>query len=371
MTKLKWDQIGGADFAPFFEQSGAPEPLRNSGRAFFGAASQHGQQTEGNVTGGSWLQGFAVPDSGDLITDWDYYEDVARVASVSTFGIAISGVSRTAGGGLEAIGVVGAVVNDNGIGRDAWGFYGDAVSAHANAGITNGIEVNATNLVGTSPLGGATPYRAYTDRMTGVANFAAGSDATVFGRSYAVDWMLNVANNGAAFWTGINFRFDAIMREGVADDTTAPGNTGYARAIGLAHDQGLSWYSRDSVSGAGTQAEVVRMYSTVDSAATRWEMVFSDTAWALNDRVAPSGAQFQVLYVPDATSNVRVGAAAVGSSPFIEAAGTAENINLYARGKGNGRFGFGTFIPTGDNAIVGHVEIVTADGVVRKLGVVA
>jgi len=336
-TKFNFDQIETAAITPFFSMPGAPAPPAIRGaRAFLGDGWRHGQQTDGNVTGGSWLQSFVA--AGRTITDWDYFEDQARLAVVSNFGSAGAFISRTSGGG-DAIGAIGAAVND-GVGFDAWGAYLDAVSANAAAGVTHGLEVDITNIVGVSPMGGATPYRGYTSRMMGALFLAGGSDAVAMqGRSYANDWAINVVNNGGAFHTGLNFRFDALMREGHADDTTTPGNTGYAHAISLAHDHGITWFSRDPLGAAGTQTEAVRMYSTIDNPATLMEVVFGDTTIAFNDKSGSDGALFQIGYIPNAGASVRVLPVPVGSAPIIEAQGTNANINLIARGKGTGLFG--------------------------------
>ena len=414
MSKLTWDQVGEpVSPARFFSTPGAPAApaVRQNGRAFFGPGWNHGQQTDGNVTGGSWLQGFSA--NGVNIDDWDYFEDQARVSSVSDFGVAISGVSRTYGAS-DAIGVVGAAVNDSTNKLTAWGGYLDAVKANANAGATIGLEIDAANLVGTSPLGGVTPYRTYAEGMVGVLQLGAGSDSAVFGDSYAVDWFINIARNGGAAWTGINFKHDAIMREGVGDTKASPGNSGYARAISLATEQGLSWYSKNAVivaagsfevgktyiiqsvgttnfvslgattntvgtpfvataagSGTGTaslvgsQSEAVRLYSAVSSPSVKLEQVFSDTVIAFNELTASAGALFQIGVRADAGAHVLVDPAPVGGAPVIKAAGSNANINMLAMGKGTGLFGFGQFTDTGGGN--GYVRIITQNGKVIRL----
>ena len=177
----------------------------------------------------------------------------------------------------------------------------------------------------------------------------AGSAAVVFGRSYAVDVFTNYVGNGAAAWTGINFRFDALMREGMSDDRTVPGNEGYARAIAMANDQGLSWYSRDPESTAGTQQEVVKVFSTVDNSTVRYEMEFSDGALSINEQESPGSSLFRVLYISDGGAFIQVNPAAVGGAPAISAEGANADINLTLRPKGSGIVN----TPNGANMSVG------------------
>ena len=380
MSKLTWDQVGEpVSPARFFSTPGAPAApaVRQNGRAFFGKCWNHGQQTDGNVTGGSYLQGFTIDANGktETITQLDYGEDTARVVSVSDFGIALSGAVRTSGGSgpEQGIGLFALALNDDGTTpAAAWAAYIEANRIHANAGITIGAEINASQFPAPSSRGAVGPYGAKGTDWVNILRIAGGSDGRttfpaegVFPRSFAVNAGITFANNGAAMHEGIVFDFNALMREGVADDRSSPGNVGYALAIVMAHEQGLSWFSRDPVSGAGTQAEVVRMHASVDSPNIRWEMVFSDGAWSLNDRDAPNGAQFQVGYLANAAAHVFVRPAALGSAPFIEARGVSDNINLLAMGKGTGLFGFGKFTNTGGGN--GYVRIATETGNIIRL----
>ena len=53
--------------APFYASPGAPAaPATRGTRAFFGVAKDHGMQTDGSVTGGSWLQSFAAVVPGEI-----------------------------------------------------------------------------------------------------------------------------------------------------------------------------------------------------------------------------------------------------------------------------------------------------------------
>lgn len=61
MQQITYDQIEPGDVVPFYTSPGAPAaPATRGTRAFFGLAKDHGMQTDGSVTGGSWLQSFAA-----------------------------------------------------------------------------------------------------------------------------------------------------------------------------------------------------------------------------------------------------------------------------------------------------------------------
>jgi hypothetical protein len=398
-ARIQGDQYSPGAATPFYNAPGAPaSPFIRGPRAMFGLALNHGGQTDGNVTGGSWLQSFASGGAVNPVIAWDYVEDQARLASVSDFGIGASGASRT--NGLDAIGVAGFAVASHANSFKAWGGYFDAARVIAGAGSVTGIEVNAAQVQAASPgnvgwsdfwLYGRTPYKSTTSGEAISTRIAGGSDAAVFGTSFAVDAGIDFVNNGGAMWTGINFRFNAIMRVGITDDKTDPGNTGYARAISMAHDQGLSWYSRDAVlvtagafvigrtyiiqsvgttnfialgaasntigvsfvatgvgsgtgtaSLAGSQGEVVRIYSSCDSEDTRIEQVFSDTAISWNETVSPGAALFQIDYISNAGANIYVEAGPIGGTATVGSRGANANITLTLAPKGTGWLAFGS-----------------------------
>ncbi len=61
MQQITYDQIEPGEVAPFYSSPEAPSaPATRGTRAFFGLAKDHGMQTDGSVTGGSWLQSFAA-----------------------------------------------------------------------------------------------------------------------------------------------------------------------------------------------------------------------------------------------------------------------------------------------------------------------
>jgi hypothetical protein len=316
------------------------------------------------VAGGSWLQLFdSLGDDGNAdfiarVTGWDYFEDTARWSASNDGGIGLTGASRTTSD-LDALGVAGVAVNRD-HGKKAWGAYLDAVSTSLDSGITHGIEVNATALH-PSELGGLTPYNVFTPRMTGVMNLAVGSDRLVFGASNPVDWVRMCQTNGGQALAGDVWR-DGLLVRG-ADD--------YARAVSMPWMYGLSWYSQNSGGAAGEQEEVVRIFSSVQNSARRWRMNFTDGSLSVDEGVSAGASLFRVNWRDDATSHVAVTAGGASSSPQIGPGGAAANINFLATGKGTGRFGFGQFTSGSDAAITGYVEIVTTEGTVRKLAVIA
>lgn len=334
----------GALAGPFFETDlvKAAPAQRHAGRTFIGEGWEHNQRTDGSVEGGSWLQSFPTAGSVNPAVEWDYAEDMARLAVVSNFGLAITGASRTFGG-TDAQGVNGFTLNDKVGTLKAWGGYFDAVRTIVGAGNVQGIEVNVSNLPGVSPRGGANPYNAFTNGMSVGVGIAAGSGVTSFGNSYAVDAFLELRHNAAAAWTGINFRSNALMREGMADDRTEPGNTGYARALSMANEQGLSWYSRDPVGapGSGTQAEVARLFSSITNPAVRQSLQFTDTGLYFNSRAAggldvDADPMFAMDYSAGADSYIASFPSGPALSPGFAARGDAADIDLMLSPKGAG-----------------------------------
>lgn len=345
MTKMKPYQLEGIPGAFF---SGAGQPVsaatRLPGRAFFGLGYQHNQGTDGNVTGGSWLQSFGSEGLVNPVTEWDYHEDQARVVSVSDFGTAISGATRTTGG-TPAIAVAANAVASAANGHPAWGSYTDSVRAVSGAGNAIAAEINAAQLAETSPGNagitefgrlGSTPYKAEVAGITNVLRLGAGSDAAVFGRSYAVDAAITIIDNGAPLWSGIVFRHNALMREGVADDRSPVSSSGYARAIEFAHNQGLSWYAQNPSGVAGTQEEVFRISSTILDSSVMQGLFFNDAGMDYRERSGAGASLFRVNYRNDASSNIVVGAGAAGVSPRLGVEGAATNIPLIIAPKGTG-----------------------------------
>lgn len=336
---------------PFFAslETAAGQALRHPGRAFIGDGFQHSQNTDGSVTGGSWLQSFLA--GADTITGLDYLEDVTRFSVVTSIGIAMSGAARTSGD-LDAIGVVGLALASTANGMNAWGGYFDGPRLVAGAGSVSGIEVNTSQRAGVSPADtgitefgrkGLTPYKAPVSGQSTGIGIGGGSDAAVFGLTYDNDGAVNIGNNGGAFKSGVNIRFNALRREGEDDDTVSPGATGYAKAVSLAHDHGISWYSLmpSGAVGSGTQELAVRLYSTVDDAATRLAQIFSDTGVSFREQVSPGQDLFRIQNDADAGANLAAWPAATGGAPTLRAEGINANISLGLMPKGTG----GLYVP--------------------------
>lgn len=336
---------------PFFASSEtvAGQAWRHPGRAFIGDGWQHSQHTDGAVTGGSYLQ--TMPVGADTITGLDYLEDTARMSVVTSIGIAFSGVARTAGG-LAAIGVAAVALAGTANGQPAWGLYCDAPRLVAGAGSVSGIEVNTSQRAGVSPADsgitefgrkGLTPYKAPVPGQSTGIGIGGGSDASIFGPTYDNDGALNIGNNGGAFKTGINMRFNAFRREGENDDTVSPGATGFAKAITMAHDHGIAWYSLlpSGAVGSGTQELVFRVQCTADDPATRLALIASDAGFSFREQTSPGQDLFFIENNPDAGCNLGAYSAATGGAPTLRAMGVNANISLGLMPKGTG----GLYVP--------------------------
>lgn len=326
---------------PYFASSGVvPAPaFRHAGRAFFGIGYDHGQQPDGSVTGGSWLQSFTSSGSVNPVVGWDYFEDVARVSVVSNFGIALSGVSRTLGGTLDAIGVVASALGDAATSNTIWGAYIDAARTGSSTGNVHGAEINAASVGSAQTRGAATPYDDFSSgfMVVGLA-IAAGSDAAVFGASWPISALIEFRNNGASAYTGINFRNNVLLREGTTPAAGAVGSAGYGRAVAMAWQHGLSWYSKDAT--AGVNGESVRIYSSVESSAVRHELVFSDGSVSFDEKESPGSSLFRVNYIGNAANYIAVTPSATGSGPTLSVAGIDANITLTLAPKGTGWVAF-------------------------------
>lgn len=345
MTKLTWDQVGPLDGSkPFFHTDANPAaPAVRGDRAFFGLARWHGQQTDGSVTNGSWLQSFATALS--TVTEWDYFEDQARVVSVSDFGTAISGASRTTGN-TPAIGLAGVAVASAANGHPAWGAYVDAVRAVSGAGNATAAEFQAAQLVGVGawntgvPFGrkGRSPVKIKTVGEVVTIRAGAGSDAAVFTRSYASDAIIEGGQNGAASYTFINIPFDALMRESTPDDRTPPKmDQGFGAFARLPYDIGISWYSLmpSGAVGSGTQEEVFRIGAKISDPAIQMSLIADDTGLILQERDGTASNLFRVDYITAAASwPVMIPGAATLAGFGVRGAGPNNNLGLYPQGAG-------------------------------------
>jgi hypothetical protein len=291
-----------------------------------------------------WLASFASGGQVNPVAALGYLASASQLPMVLSKGIAITGavqaIDSPTGASAANIGLAGIAVNNKAGLQKAWGAYIQADRTITGAGNATGVEVDISQQPGTSPLGGLTPYRDQVDGITRGIGVSAGSDAAVYGRSYAVDAAITTNNNGAAFWAGLVFRHNSLMREGLADDRSIPSSTGYAKAILMGHDHGLSWYSRDPVGGSGTQAEAVRMWSTVDDPTVLWGMAFRDGGLDVHERSGTSNSLFVVDYIAAAVDFLAVKAGAAGQGVKLQARGGANaGISIEPAGAG------GVFIP--------------------------
>lgn len=317
--------------------------FRLSGRALIGENWEHNLGVDGQNPDGSWLQ--AV--SGGR---YNYYEDNARLSVVSSFGIGIASAVRMAlagSGTPDGIAIAGHGRNDlSNTDADLWVAYLDGVKVFSGAGDTKTLEVQIANLPGPSPQGGLDPYKSFVNGKTVGASIAAGADASVHGPSFAVDVGLQFANNGAVMHTGINFRWNAIRREGQADTAGASGHhDSYARAIAFAHKQGMSFFSREA-DGLGDRKEVTRILSSTNSPTNYATLEFADEGMIYRSNMpggfdAESDPMFQVDLVAGGDNYLAVSAAQLGAPPALRARGNSTNINLRLRPKGTGVVQFG------------------------------
>lgn len=336
----------GTSAMSFWSDTGAAEPaeaIRTRGRAFFGAAADHGMQVSAaNVTGGSPFQNLVT--SIGTITGWRWAENGGRVVSTALNGGAIVGIGETRNSSLVKIGLIGMVMNNGGTGTDVFGAYIDAVKGHGSAGNTHGLEIDAANLPGPSPQGGATPYKTNVAGMVRCLALGAGSDAAVFGRSYAIDEYLDIGGNGAVGHAGIVFKHNALLREGRPDDKTWTSTQGYGRAISLASEFGISMYAQNPAGGVtGAQREAFRFFAKFDGAGSNpsYDLVAEDEGLGYVERSSKRG--------------LRLVAGNGGSTPQIATYDPAvSNVDLMLVPQGNGfvRFASG-FGNAGANIISG------------------
>ena len=323
----------GAATDPFFGTPG----FGTFRRMRIGEGALHNNATDGSVSGGSWAQSF--PLGARTITAWDYYEDLAQLSVVTSKGMGISSLART-GGGLDAFAGMFGLRNDA-VGKKGWVFYCDALRANEAAGNTALSEMNVINYPGVSPRVTPSPYDELPDGMVGGHAVAAGGDASVFGRTYAVDWFFEFRGNGAAAKVGLNFRHNALMRESTPDDTTIPtSDQGFAKAISLAYRQGFSFWSRDAEgeAGSGTQREVARLMSSVTDPNVRLRLEFVDSGFVFGEYSGAAYNAFAITCTSDTVSGMRVNGAISGQQPSIEPMGPSANYHFMAKPKGTGCF---------------------------------
>lgn len=286
-----------------------------------------------------WTASFPSDGLVTPVTGLSYTVSASQFPVVVKKAIAITAaVTMTdSGTGASAAGIgFSATVTNNIAGlQKVWGFYTDVSRTITGTGNASGGEVQITTLIPSPHASGMTPYKTFLDGQTRGIGIGAGSDETVMGRSYAVDMAMMLNTNGAAFWRGLVFRFDSIMREGMTDDRTKPGNSGYAHAINLAHEQGITLFSRDPLTGGGTdQADVVRIYSTIDSAVPRHILYWTDNAMVYGEQEGTGSPLVVFDYISNAANYVGIKPGAAGQGVSIEARGTNTNVALSLVPKG-------------------------------------
>lgn len=419
ITKITHDQIQPGDKTkPYAEgaNEGAP-PIRGV-RLLLGDSQSYNQRKVPDPlrAGGSWLQSFSF--KGSPFTGWAYLEVHAGAVATNRLPIGATFAARTSNGSL-AIGSASVALQDaislDGAGRKvaAWGKYIDVVRTVANSGDAMGIELNVTQAVEPSPSNktwteamfkGRTPYKPYAEgEVIGIRSMTGSDSSLDWGRTYATDAHLHIGHNGSASWTGVNFYEGSLMREGTPDDKTLPlRSQGYARAISLPENYGLSWYAPTALSvsapdliagryyiitslgntnwnslglsgtaavgkgfwatgaapsgstgtanNTGSQPEVARITSRVVDRNVRMEMAFTDTAITFSDRVTPQWTTFNINYNPAVVNGISVNGSVQGEAVSIRPHGFDTNINLILSGKGTGTVVLGTVQEYADNA---------------------
>jgi hypothetical protein len=308
-------------------------------------------QTMGMGTLSSWELAFVDPLAGwpngwragdRYITETDYVTDQAMVAFVRNGSTVFGAASNTETG--QTIGYHSEVVASHPNGQPAWGKYTAAYRAVPGAGSITGHEINVAQLAGPSPSNdgisifgrkGRTPYKAPVLGQSVGLGMGGGADRKVVGYSWANDAAHHIGNNGAAFWAGLVFAHDALMREGHPDDKTAPSGTGYARAVSLAYDHGISGYSLNPSGAAGTQEEVFRLRFSIVDPNIKMEMVFDDTGAVIQETVAPARTLWRVDRVdnPDAWP-VMMPMVGTTAGVGVRGVGPNNNFGIFPSGTG-------------------------------------
>lgn len=338
-TKVTYNEISyGPNSGSFFSNGAAPNAhyIRNKGRLFLGESAEHDGSTDDgspNPTG-SWLQSFPSEGLVNPIVGWDYMEDNARHVSTNTFGVAATFASQN--NTLDGIGVIASVVSMV-PGENVWAVYGDGVKTTAGAASVFTVELNAGNLPSVSPHAGSEPHKAPTDGMVQTLRLAAGSDADVVGDSYAIDSFLETVNNGAVAYSGINFGYNSIKREGQPDDqvvTNKGFHDSYGKAINMAYYHGLTWWSRDASGVTGNREEALRIWSQVESADKTWRVCAGEDTFIIGEGTSPDNNNLIIPYVEDSATGLAIVPGELGDAQTLEVRGTNADIVLKLSPKG-------------------------------------
>ncbi len=194
-----------------------------------------------------------------------------------------------------------------------WAIYGETVNTTAASSFI--AEFAAKNRSAVNPV--TNPYAKFSTAM-GLC-LAAGGDPAVSPATNPSSHAVLIYKNGHTWNTGIVFAADGI--------TGTDGVTGYGQAIKLARGHVIQW----QYAGGDGFAFV----STVDAPTDKQTLVIDGNgASFLNNN---SLAAFRVAKIAgNVTGNLAV-AASLSGSPFIQAEGSAANIDIGYTAKGTGR----------------------------------
>lgn len=308
----------GAELRGFWSNSATPAYVhRLRERVMIGdSAGFDASTTPDTNTGAAWLHTIkpgATNSNG-------YMETHGRVVSTGANGMQFVGATRITGAAsVEGYGAIFHVRNESTNDRDCWGVYIDTVRQSATAGNMAGVELDIANCSGVDdasflPYGfSGTPPTAWSYGMS----IASGGDITVNPDALPVSHALTIINNGSTFNTGIVFRSDALVLTG-----------GFARAITMATQHKISWYTSDN-----NEASILT--STAATAAAGTRQYYIDNGLELrrngNDQV-----YFRSLTSSTAVNFFEIVATATGSAPIIRSAGADTNLNVVLQPKGTG-----------------------------------
>lgn len=329
--------ISESESSAFFSNLGTVNGLGWRGRIAFGESYDHNLAEDGSVTGGSFAQSFTALDpSGttQTIDTWDYGEDRAQMFGATTGYDTLGLLSRTS----DTAAVYTTTffhINESASSAKGGAMYIDAIRNHATAGDTFTIEANLANLDAAlaSP---STPYNEVANYGLDIIRLGAGSDASIFGNSFAIDTFIRAIDNGGKAHTFLQAEHNAILRDDQTDTPGVADGTGYGRFAKIAYNIGFSWYSSDPVSTPGTQAEVVRLRSEVTDDTVKWRTGWTDTAFIIGDFDSPNWNFFGVNYDASAVNGLFVTPSDTGDAPGIAPQGSDTNINFKLDGKGSG-----------------------------------
>lgn len=290
-------------------------------RLFIGTATQ----TSGNAppTTDSWLSGAYVAPHSTLTQN-------ASLAVISPLGLnSLLTASRTSdfGGGAGCIPLMSWAFNDDPASvQGCWSGYFEArkmLTAH-NGGSAHGIEIDATNLSGTTIYGMVQPYNMGGDGTgpggsTGIVSalwLASGGEVGTADAHNAI----GIRDNGQRFLRGIVFGQQALR----GTDGTG---TGTGEAIVTARGHG--WYQY-----AAKDRPEAAIIMDVGIAGRGMRLWMDDTGTSLKDQAGNPYVSFG--YVASPANYPSISSGTSGSGIGISAVGSDTNINVVLSPKGSG-----------------------------------